>query len=239
MCYGSANSISDKILTMNKPDIIVLCASHINNKKRADLLYRMLGTQMSQTHLCKIYVSVTGLPIKYDYNFHAQKYVTIFQQPDEKLSQFTHYHRLINTLFDNGIIKPNTYILFTDDDDDIHTKRNELYYNYLCKYPNLDMILLENSITRVCLDTLPFYGGESYTSGRIKLNWQDEYVSWCISGIVAKTLINILSPNALNEYTCDILFMNLLMACPWNTKTIMAPHPLYYYNYSILLPKCY
>jgi hypothetical protein len=215
---------------MCEPEIIILCAAHINSQERSDVFYRMLNSQMDQTHLCHVYVSVSGLPVKYDATFKMQKYVTIYQQPEPKLSQFTHYHRLINTLFDNGIIKPNTYILFTDDDDEMHTNRNKIYYQILCEYNTMsskvDVLHLMDSIIRYDTDTSHFIR---------KLD--NEYIAYCVSGIVAKTLINILSPNTLNDYTCDILFRNLLMEWPWNTISAHTPYPVYYYIYSMFLPK--
>jgi hypothetical protein len=177
---------------------------------------------------------VSGLPVKYDNTFEMQKYVTIYQQPEEKLSQFTHYHRLINTLFDNGIIKPNTYILFTDDDDEMHTNRNRIYYNYLRKYntanSKIDVLHLKDSIIRCD-------AGNDTSCYTHKLD--NEYIAYCISGIVAKTLINLLAPNTLLEYTCDITFKCLVASWPWNTVSEHAPYPVYYYIYSMFLQKSY
>lgn len=217
---------------MDKPEIIILCAAHINCPEREKEFYKMLRSQMNQSLLCHVYVSVSGLPVKFDYNFHVQKYVKIYHQPEPKLSQFTHYHRLINTLFDNGIIKPNTYILFADDDDEMHSNRNEIYYEHLCeKNTNgnkIDVLHLKDSIIRCEIN-----------NGNIcEINKKDnEYVAFCVSGIVAKTLINCLIPNTVLEYTCDFTFMYLLMAWPWSNVTVYARHPVYYYKYSILLIK--
>ncbi len=220
---------------MNDPNIIILCAAHINNQERANVFYRMLNSQMDQTHLCHVYVSVSGLPVKYDDTFKMQSYVKIYHQPEPKLSQFAHYHRLINTLYDSGIIKPNTYILFTDDDDGMDFNRNRIYYNYLCKYntanSKIDVLHLKDSIIRC--DT--GYDVLDYNLAR----FDSEYIAWCVSGIVARLLINLLSPNTLLEYTCDIMFMNLLRSWPWNTVSGYAPYPVYYYIHSIFLPKSY
>lgn len=220
---------------MNNPNIIILCAAHINNQEQANVFYRMLNSQMNQTHLCHVYVSVSGLSVKYDDTFKMQSYVTIYHQPEPKLSQFAHYHRLINKLFVNGIINTNTYILFADDDDEVHTNRNRIYYNYLCKYntanSKIDVLHLKNSIIRCDAgqDVLNYYSD----------CFDSEYIAWCISGIVAKTLINILAPITLLEYTCDITFMNLLRSWPWSTASVYSPYPVYYYIHSILLAKSY
>ena len=220
---------------MNKPEIIILCAAHINSPERAKLFYKMLHTQMCQSHLCHVYVSVSGLPVTFEFNFHVQKYIKIYHQPEPKLSQFTHYHRLINTLFDNGIIKPNTYILFADDDDEMHSERNKIYYNHLCEQNTngnkIDVLHLRDSIIR-CEKN---HCGELY-----ELHKSDnEYVAFCVSGIVAKMLINCLTPNSVLEYTCDVTFMYLLMAWPWSNVTEYATYPVYYYMYSMFLAKGY
>ena len=219
---------------MNKPEIIILCAAHINCPEREKVFYKMLHSQMNQSMLCHVYVSVSGLPVKFDYNFHVQKYVKIYHQPEPKLSQFTHYHRLINTLFDNGIIKPNTYILFADDDDEMHSERNELYYEHLCKKNTngnkIDVLHLKNSVVRSDENGVPLDS---------KYNIDNEYVAFCVSGIVAKTLLNCLVPNTALDYTCDLSFMYLLKTWPWSNINVYAPFALYYYKYSMLLGKSY
>lgn len=218
---------------MDKPEIIILCAAHINSPEREKVFYKMLHSQMNQSLVCHVYVSVSGLPVKFDYNFHFQKYVKIYHQPEPKLSQFTHYHRLINTLFDNGIIKTNTYILFADDDDEMHPERNKIYYEHLCeKNTNgnkIDVLNLKGSVIR--------YEQDHRCVLHKLYKVDNEYVAFCVYGIVAKTLINSLIPNTVLEYTCDITFMYLLMAWPWSNVTVYARHPVYYYIYSILLRK--
>lgn len=112
--------------------MIALCASHIarDDLLRREYLMNMLQSVNSQTVPIHLYMSVSGLDDKTILELQDlyAPWLHLISRGDceySQLSQFQHYKLLCEEL--SEIMSPDTWCMFTDDDDVWHERRVEVY----------------------------------------------------------------------------------------------------------------
>jgi len=194
----------------------------------------MLDSQMSQTKVCDVYVSYTGLSLEYD-----DPRVHLIKQPEPQLAQFQHYKRLVMTLWDVGIIHSENYAIFTDDDDIMEPERNAEYLRFI--RPGLEVIRMNNSVVRFSMDCEINDRNTSLQSAVLKsgivvLDYlrPREYVDLCLRGDV---LLRFVDEVDGENYISDCIFNMVVHRYILNNHSkcleVVTKKPLYYYRYSM------
>lgn len=150
-------------------NIHTLCASHISELKRLFLFEKMLNSVLSQTVKTTLHISIShSKELENDTVKFIRKWSSsqiIFYKRKNVLAQFRHYSLLIEDL--QEILDPDTYILFTDDDDIWAPERIEVYLKCI-KTHNEHTFIISNSIIR----------GKNINEGIIEDKY-NEYISIC------------------------------------------------------------
>lgn len=209
--------------------LIILCASHLNEDINIHHMNAMLDSQIKQSHVCDIYISLTGLSLEY---LHPR--VHIFKQPEPYLTQFEHYKRLVSRLCHDNILTDRNYAIFSDDDDIMDRTRNQTYLNELDDV-SVKMVCFDNSVVRVALSG--DFGDHPETI--ILATNCNEYVKWCVRGDILHEIIGQMSDERTKVYAADVEFARRLSAYERNTKIIYIDKPLYYYRYNMFVNKRY
>jgi hypothetical protein len=203
--------------------LVVLCASHLKTERNVEQIIEMLDSQMAQTRVCDVYVSYTGLSLHYD-----NPRVHLIKQPEEHLTQFQHYKRLVCELLAIGVIHSENYAIFTDDDDIMAPERNAEYLRLLC--PGLEVALIDKSVVRFSTDC--------DTNQLATTVWHmrpREYVDLCLRGDLIMNFINMVP---VDKYYSDCMFnkvvYNYLNRHPDTCIEVVAEKPLYYYRYEFM-----
>jgi hypothetical protein len=213
--------------------LVVLCASHLKTERNVEQIIEMLDSQMSQSVVCDVYVSYTGLSLRYD---HPR--VHLIKQPEEQLTQFQHYKKLVEQLLASGDIHSENYAIFTDDDDIMSPERNSEYLRLIS--PGLDVALIDKSVVRFSTDCdIQEHAATMQSIGMkddvLIFNYMHprEYVDLCIRGDL---LLNFIEFVDGEKYCCDcefnVVVHNYLRGHQETCIEITAEKPLYYYRYS-------
>lgn len=113
------------------PSLILLCASHIDGKKRLSNFRKMLYSITCQQLHVPCFVSISTIndeltnEVKRIQN--ENPCFTFFIQ-DKKLTQFQHYTFLANAL---SCDSKDTWCIFTDDDDISHSIRTKVFWEHI------------------------------------------------------------------------------------------------------------
>jgi hypothetical protein len=214
--------------------LVILCASHLKHEQNVEQMIEMLDSQMSQTQVCHVYVSYTGLSLHYD-----NPMVHLIKQPEDQLSQFQHYKKLVRQLLESGVIHSENYAIFTDDDDIMAPERNAEYLLLIC--PGLEVALIDKSVVRFSVDCDIQEHAATMQEIGLKddvfiFNYMNprEYVDLCIRGDLLMNFIDMVDGA---KYCCDcefnVVVYNYLTRHRDTCIEISAKKPLYYYRYSM------
>lgn len=105
-------------------EVVVACASHVDSPARRACLLRQLHSLRAQTAPLRCFLSVSGdhAPASYPEG------VVVCREDDGRLSQFEHYKRLVL-----GPLTRVRWLMFVDDDDFCHPRRNQLYLEQIAR----------------------------------------------------------------------------------------------------------
>ena len=213
--------------------LIILCASHLKNEQNIGHMREMLASQMSQTRVCDVYVSYTGLSLDFD-----DSRVHLIKQPEPQLAQFQHYQRLVRTLLDSGILHSKNYAIFTDDDDIMDAERNATYLRLIGG--RIEVVCIDKSVVRFSNDCDINEHDNSLRNAMLKSGIvidyarPREYVDLCIRGDLLLDFVDAVDGE---KYESDCMF-NMLVGRyifdnPGKCLEIEAKKPLYYYRYTM------
>lgn len=185
--------------------IIPLIASHLDSKDRLNYFIKLIDIIKNQIdyfekidlHVSLSYepiisekILVTLLSIINQHNF-------IFTIQEKKMSQFMHYKYLISNCKDMD--DNNTWILFSDDDD-------EWSENRLAIYQHLIENIEDDNTMAVC-----------YTTGN-QNEYFGSYVDYCIKLKYVKIFFEYAHDEQLNSKFCDSFFIKFLLTYAYNHK---------------------
>ena len=184
--------------------IITLIASHIECKKRLHNLIKLIKNINEQID----YFDDIDVRISLSHDVEIDKEEIIFllnsvnklnlkiHYHDSKLYQFEHYKFLTNQLE----IDDDTWILFSDDDDEWAENRLAAYH-YMINYLKDKDIQEYNRITAVC------YTNENNKNGS---NYIGSYVDYCIKFKYLKIFIEYATDEQLKHKFCDCYFVKFI-----------------------------
>lgn len=211
--------------------LIILCASHLKTQQNVKQMREMLDSQMSQTIVCDIYVSYTGLSLDFD-----DPRVHLIKQPEPQLAQFQHYKRLSRTLWDSGILHSENYAIFTDDDDIMDPERNATYLRLIGAGSSVEVVRIDKSVVRFSMDCdINDHAGAVLKSGII-LDYMNpsEYVDLCIRGdLLLGFTDEVDGENYISDCKFNMVVVRYIFDNPAKCIEIEAKNPLYYYRYSM------
>lgn len=214
--------------------LIILCASHLKTEKNIEQMREMLDSQMSQTRVCDVYVSYTGLSLEYD-----DPRVHLIKQPEPQLAQFQHYKRLVQTLWDDGILHSENYAIFTDDDDIMDPERNDKYFDLI--RPGIEVVRIDKSIVRFSMDCdindhATSLQSAVLKSGIVILDYlrPREYVDLCLRGdLLLRFVDEVDGENYISDCTFNMIVHQYILNNPAKCLEVITNKPLYYYRYSM------
>ena len=205
--------------------LIILCASHLKTEQNAEQMREMLDSQMSQTKVCDVYVSYTGLSLEFD-----DSRVHLIKQPEEQLAQFQHYKRLVRTLCDTCILHSENYAIFTDDDDIMAPERNAEYLRLI--RDRIDVVRIDKSVVRFSLDQRVSSLQEALK--RSVCDKLHEYVDLCLRGDVLLRFVDeVDGENYISDCVFNMIVQRYIIDNPAKCIEIETNKPLYYYRYSM------
>jgi hypothetical protein len=183
--------------------LITLIASHINCRKRLQFFIKLLGTINNQIdYFDDIDVRIS---LSYDINIDKNeidflldkinKYNFKFYFQNQKLSQFEHYKFLVSELdtFDEN----NTWILFSDDDDEWSDNRLAAYHHMLNYIPLEDY----DKTTSICYTNKKNKTGSTYIGS---------YVDYCVRLKYLKIFFKYSTDEQLKHKFCDCCFVKFI-----------------------------
>jgi len=194
----------------------------------------MLDSQMNQTTVCDVYVSYTGLSLKYD-----DPRVHLIKQPDEQLAQFQHYKRLTSWLWDSGILHSENYAIFTDDDDIMDPERNAAYFGLI--RGGIEVVCIDKSVVRFSMDCdikdhATSLQNAVLKSGIVILDYLSprEYVDLCLRGDLLLRFVNeVDGENYISDCKFNMIVHQYILNNPAKCLEVVTKKPLYYYRYSM------
>lgn len=127
--------------------LIVLCASHIDSKKRMSLFRNMLKSMAEQTVNVPFFISISIVDdekLKGDVQQVTKEYPEFaFFIQDEKLTQFQHYAFLADALSHDP---SSTWCIFTDDDDICHYTRNDVFLKHIMMVSDVTQVVRDIAV---------------------------------------------------------------------------------------------
>jgi hypothetical protein len=119
--------------------LVSLCASHINNERRLQYFVYMIQSWREQKYHVPLHVSISYAPqfeqlIDRIASQNSKQGLSIYRT-HQHLTQFEHYDRLAK-LMD---VAPETWCLFTDDDDLWNPMRSHFYHHAITKALSTDI----------------------------------------------------------------------------------------------------
>jgi hypothetical protein len=175
-----------------------LCASHISNKDRFFLFEKMLTSILYQTVKTTLHISISyAKELENDTDNFIRKWSNgqiIFYKRKCVLAQFRHYSLLLEDL--QEILDPDSYILFTDDDDIWAPNRVEIYLKFI-KLRYDKTFIISNCVIR----------GRSIENS-IKIEDKDnEYISICTTlGLAMSYITTTFTRKKLESLAFDVEF---------------------------------
>lgn len=213
--------------------LIILCASHLKTERNVEHMREMLVSQMFQTNVCDVYVSYTGLSLDFD-----DSRVHLMKQPEEQLTQFQHYQRLVRDLLDSGVLHSKNYAIFTDDDDIMDAERNATYLRLIGA--GVEAVRIDKSVVRFSNDCNVIERSVSIQNALIRSGIimdharPSEYVDLCIRGDL---LLGFVETVDGEKYTADCCLnakvIQYIYDNPAKCVVVEAKKPLYYYRYTM------
>jgi hypothetical protein len=183
----------------------------------------MIASHDNQTLKTKLYISISYQNIDlYNDIIKLSNSNVILYIRDKPTTQFMHYKMLVNDLINTH---NNDHILFTDDDDILHPKRNHIYNKYL----QYDIIKI---------DSVKIFGDEFGFAKSTILDYNpDEYVNLCIKLNIVNEFLNKIDEDELNKWAFDCQFNSSISYN--NIYHIKCPITLYYYRKHFMKPTRY
>lgn len=222
-----------------KPQLIALCASHINSWPRLAHFRHMVHSWIDQ--VCPIPLFVEMSVETPDLADQIRVFLAKIDDPfltitiaDNKRSQFGHYQALVDRL---GTCYSHTWVLFTDDDDLWHPRRSETYANALANTPDLSIASHISSVCSYTRDICKKYAdiaslAEIEHLPQTTHTMADrDYVQLCIRFSDLRLFFNILPPVVRDYQCCDILIERFIThTLSRKAMHVLPPVPLYFYR---------
>ena len=214
---------------------IGLCASHIDNEVRLELLKCSIDSMLNQSKRIPLWISISTPWDSLDISIEYPPYVHIFIHTKKQFSQFEHFYFLIEQIkkFEGEENHPpinldKTFCIFFDDDDYSYPERIHFYssaddtgqHSLLAT----DSILLMREPTDVSFHTLETCKGEPSTNGH-------EYFMYALRASKLEDFCNImLKYNCIHYPICDILLSSVLFSSNFMNRSCKPLSWLYAYS---------
>ncbi|XWV24525.1 hypothetical protein QJ856_gp1266 [Tupanvirus deep ocean] len=183
--------------------LITLIASHIDNRKRLQHFIKLLGTINNQVdYFDDIDVRIS---LSHDKNINRDEMNFLLEKinknnfkfhfHDKQLYQFEHYKFLVNEL--NQFDDENTWIIFSDDDDEWADNRLAAYHHMI----NYISTSEYEKTTSIC-----YSNDKTKTIG----NYTGSYIDYCVKLKYLKVFMENVTNEQLQHKFCDCYFVKFL-----------------------------
>lgn len=216
---------------------IGLCASHIDNLARLELLKCSIDSMIKQSKKIPLWISISTPWDSLDLDLSYPPYIHIFIHTKKQFSQFEHFYFLIQQIGkfegnENGeesIHLDKTFCIFFDDDDYSYPERNRFYSSAkdLGQHSLLatDSILMMYEPNDTNFHSLETCNGEPSTNGH-------EYFMFALRANMLKRFCEIMLKHDCIHYPiCDILLSSVLFSSYFISRSC-KPLP-WIYAYSV------
>ncbi|XWV25757.1 hypothetical protein QJ857_gp1331 [Tupanvirus soda lake] len=183
--------------------LITLIASHIDNRKRLQYFIKLLGTINNQIdYFDDIDVRIS---LSHDKSIDRDEMNFLFEKinknnfkfyfHDKQLCQFEHYKFLVSKL--NHFNDNDTWILFSDDDDEWADNRLAAYHHMI----NYIKITEYDKTTCIC-----------YTNDKTKTvsTYTGSYIDYCVKLKYLKIFFDHVTNEQIKHKFCDCYFVKFL-----------------------------